>query len=156
MCSLGSVNAGVADLQQDVQALFARNADSDQRIKFLEYKTIDLEARIRRNNLIFRGHNELVNGYDCVSIIRTFLSDKFKLDPTPIHIQRAHRRWANVTAQQRGPRPIIVCFRDYNDVELIMSNANKLRGTIYGINRDYPREIMSLPHCPLPAPIDLL
>ena len=93
-----------------------------------------------------------MNEGDCVSIIRNFLSDKLKLDPTPIHIQRAHRlgkpvpqnrRWAKVTAGQRGPRPIIVCFRDYNDVELIMSNANKLRGTSYGINRDYPRKIIN-------------
>ena len=89
MCSLGSVNTRVVDLEQDVQALFAWNADSDQRMKFLEYKTIGLEARSRRNNLIFRGHNELVNEDDSVSIIRTFLSDKLKLDPTPIHIQMA-------------------------------------------------------------------
>ena len=39
-------------------------------------------------------------------------------------------------------RPLIACFRDYPDVELILSNANKLQGTRYGINRDYPREII--------------
>ena len=89
MCSLGSVITRVVDLEQDVQVLFARKADSDQRIKFLKYKTIGLEARSRRNNVIFRGHNELVNEKDCVSIIRTFLSDRLKLDPKPIHIQMA-------------------------------------------------------------------
>ena len=89
MCSLGSVNARVVDLQQDVQALFARNADSDQRITFLEYKTIDLEARSRRNNLIFRGHNELVNEDDCVLL--SALSCRINSNLTPrLYISKGH------------------------------------------------------------------
>ena len=34
-------------------------------------------------------------------------------------------------------------FRDYEDVELILDNAKKLKNTPYGINRDYPKEIVS-------------
>ena len=40
-------------------------------------------------------------------------------------------------------RPIIVNFRDYEDVEIILENAKKLKGTNFGINRDYPKEIVS-------------
>lgn len=40
------------------------------------------------------------------------------------------------------PRPIIVRFRDYQVVELILQNAYKLTDTQYGINRDYPKEII--------------
>ena len=145
MVSLGSVNARVTDLEQDVQYLFAQKAESDTRIKYLEYKSIDLEARSRRNNLIFRGHPELVGEEDSDSepIIRKHLADDLLLGPEHICIQRAHRlgnltqlnrRWA----KRRGPRPIIVCFRDYKDVELIMSNAKMLKGKTFGINRDFP------------------
>lgn len=41
-----------------------------------------------------------------------------------------------------APRPIIVCFRDYKDVGLILGQAYLLKGTTYGINRDYPNEIV--------------
>ena len=40
-------------------------------------------------------------------------------------------------------RQIIVAFRDYSDVESILSNAHKLKGTKYSINRDYPQEIVN-------------
>ena len=37
---------------------------------------------------------------------------------------------------------MIAGFRDYPDVELIISNAGKLKGTRFGINRDYLQEIV--------------
>ena len=39
-------------------------------------------------------------------------------------------------------RPIIVNFRDYQDVEMILENANKLKGTSFRINRDFTKEII--------------
>lgn len=148
MLSFGSLNTRVNNLECSVQSLIDNNVVSDNRIKLLEYKSIDMEARNRRNNLIFRGHPELVNDDDCEAIIKNFLSNQLQLDSDSIYIQRAHRlgnikpqnrRWA----QRKDPRPIIVCFRHYKNVETIMSNAFKLRGTKYGINRDYPNEIVS-------------
>ena len=62
-----------------------------------------------------------------------------------ICIQRAHRLDSiNPQRRSRGsgvstqPRPIIVTFRDYEDVELILDNAKKLKNTPYGINRELP------------------
>ena len=37
--------------------------------------------------------------------------------------------------------PLIACFRDYKDVEL--TNGRMLRGKAFGINRDYPKEIIA-------------
>ena len=70
------------------------------------------------------------------------------MDPD-VYIQRAHRLGA-INRRHRGrggrdvnqPRPIIINFRDYEVVELIFENAYKLRNTEFGINRDYPREII--------------
>ena len=36
-------------------------------------------------------------------------------------------------------RPLITDCRDFKDIEHII-NANKLKGTIYGVNRDLPKE----------------
>ena len=52
--------------------------------------------------------------------------------------QRAHR----LGQIRNKPRPIIVCFRDSRAVEFIMSKAHTLQGSNYGINRDYPDEIV--------------
>ena len=73
----------------------------------------------------------------------------FDLDPESISIQRIHRigrrqqpggTLAN-QATQNIHKPLIAWFRDYQDVELILSNAGKLRGTQFCINLDYPQEI---------------
>ena len=115
-----------------------------QRIDLLAYKSIDSEARQRRNNLIFWGITESLNE-DSSLVLAQFLSEHLSLDADAIFVQRAHRI-GKFKRQRPGQsvkhRPLIACFRDYPDVELILSNANKLQGTRYGINRDYPREII--------------
>lgn len=148
MTSFGSMNTRVSDLEDDVHALLSLNNASERRIKLLEYKSIDLEARNRRNNLIFRGHPEVMNTDDCESIILTFLSERLNIND--VCIQRAHRLGSLRPAGRRpgyitsrNHRPIIVCFRDYKDVVRILGNAYKLRDTNYGINRDYPPEIVN-------------
>ena len=109
----------------------------DDRLKLLEYKSIDSEARNRRNNLLFKGVSEQANE-DCFRQIQTFLLEQLNID-TSMYIHRAHRL-GRFTLNKT--RPIIVAFRDFGDTELIMSKANKLRGSQYGISRDYPMEIV--------------
>ena len=119
-----------------------------RRIDLLAYKSIDIESRQRRNNLLFWGIPE-GRGDDCIAEVSCFLEDKLGLDGDEISIQRAHRidRVQRQTLIGRSanarPRPLIALFRDYQDVELVLSNANKLQGTPFGINRDYPREIIN-------------
>ena len=119
-----------------------------RRINVLAYKSIDIESRQRRNNLIFWGLPEVLNE-DCNVVISEFLCDKLGLDSEAICIQRAHRigkpqRRQTVIGRsvRLRHRPLIVAFRDFQDVELILSNASKLQGTLFGINRDYPQEIV--------------
>ena len=87
-----------------------------------------------------------MNAADCEAIILTFLSERLNIND--LCIQRAHRLGSFRPAGRRpfmprNPRPIIVCFRDYTDVVRILGNAYKLRDTNYGINRDYPPEIVN-------------
>ena len=110
----------------------------------LSYKSIDAEACQRRNNLIFWGIPESV-GEDCIGTIKGFLSDKFSLDPDSICIQRAHRlgRAGRTFKRTIQHRPLIIGLRDYQDCELILSNASKLRNFVFGISRDFPQEIVN-------------
>ncbi len=59
-------------------------------LKLIAYKSIDSEARSRRNNILFRGFVERVNE-DCREVIASFLDVKIRLDSPNIPIARAHR-----------------------------------------------------------------
>ena len=63
---------------------------NSRRIDLLAYKSIDIEARQRRNNLLFWGIPEVRNE-DCLTVISEFLGDKVGLDADAITIQRARR-----------------------------------------------------------------
>jgi hypothetical protein len=92
-------------------------------MKTLAYKSIDLEARSRRNNLIFRGFVE--NRVEhCNTIITDFLENRLDIRPNEICINRTHRLGVN---RQRGNRPLIVSFRDYSDVGKVMSRVTMLK-----------------------------
>ena len=110
--------------------------DQDRRITVLEYKSLDLEARSRRKNLIFRGFVE-DRTECCCDIILDFLRTKLEI-ADELAIDRAHR----LGKYKPGlTRPIIVAFRDYPATEQILSSARKLARTRFGVSRDYPLEI---------------
>ena len=110
---------------------------NDWCIKLLEYKSIDIEARSRCNNLLFRGFPES-RDEKCTRVILKFLEEKMGVDEPPV-IERAHR--LGRFNRFKGPGPIIDAFTFYRDTEDIISLAGSLKGTHRSINRDYPREI---------------
>ena len=131
------------NIEQSVRCLSEQSKVTHDEVKLLRYKSIDAEARSRRSNLIFRGMPEQFNE-DPLAIIKNFLSDKLDLDSDEVYIQRAHRI-GRVQRRRYGPvkhRPIIVAFRDFQDVEMIISSAYKLKGSGFGINRDLPPELL--------------
>ena len=98
--------------------------DTHVQVKLLQYKSIDAKARSRRSNLIFRGLSEEL-GEEPVSIIKSLLCDKLKLDADEIYIQRAHRIGRLEQRRRFGDakhRPIIVAFRDFQDKETVLPN----------------------------------
>ena len=111
----------------------------NERRKLLEYKSIDIEARSRRNNLLFRGFPDS-RDEDCRRVIRNFLEEKLGVEEPPT-IERAHR--LGRFYRLKRSRPIIVAFSFYVDTEdlKILSLAGSLKGTSFSINRDYPMEI---------------
>lgn len=111
----------------------------EDRIKLLEYKSIDIEARARRNNLLFYGFGEERNE-NCRDKIGRLLCDKFNIQPENIVIERAHRI-GKFRSNAFSPRPIIAAFRDHTLTETIMSQGSNLKNTPHSVSRDYPLEI---------------
>ena len=106
----------------------------------LAYKSIDLEARSRRNNLIFWGFMEIPNE-NCFAIIRGFIADRIDLDPQNMYLSRVHRLGPRKIGSRNPRRPIIVNFRDFCDTVMIMEKAHMLRNTSYSVAYDLPKDI---------------
>lgn len=108
----------------------------DARVLLLEYKSIDIEARGHRHNLLFNGFPEN-RQENCPTLVQSFIRDKLGIEKA-IVIDRAHRLGR---FKHGNTRPVIAAFRDFPYIDLILSNAGRLRSTEFGINRDYPKEI---------------
>ena len=111
-------------------------SDYDKRLKVLEYKSIDLESRSIRNNLIFNGIPES-RDENCSTCIVHFLLQHLQIENCP-QIPRAHRLGK---FKQGSMRPIIVYFLDHRDTVYVLSQAYKLKDTKFSVNRDFPKEI---------------
>ena len=61
----------------------------DDRLKLLEYKSIDNEARNRRNNLLFKGISE-ERGEDCFKQVEKVLVEQLNINAN-MYMHRAHR-----------------------------------------------------------------
>ena len=112
-------------------------------LKLLSYKSIDIEARSRRNNLIIRGVEEVFDE-NCFHTVRRFICERLDLDANEMFLVRAHRlgaRRRGIRPFETQKRPLIVAFRDYTDIVDILANTKHLKGTQFSVDRDYPREI---------------
>jgi hypothetical protein len=102
---------------------------------------IDLEARSRRNNLIFRGFVEN-RGENCFTVIQDFLDNRMDIDPRDVYMARAHRLGPKKPGRNFNKRPIIVNFRDYSDIDYILSRTRRLRDSPgLSVDLDFPKEI---------------
>ena len=125
-------------ISSDIRNNKTRIDNHETRLLLLEYKSVDLEARSRRKNLLFSGFRE-ERDENCVMQISDFLRQSLDIQ-SEVCIDRAHRLSRFKRDQHRH---VIVAFRDFGDVQLILSKAYKLKGSKYSINRDYPQEIVN-------------
>ena len=95
MSSVGNVKARVVSVENRVTTIDKQITTNANRLKLLEYKSIDAEARNRRNNLIFRGIDETMNEDDdeperrVLEIIREHLTHPSNPAGPPFgHIER--------------------------------------------------------------------
>ena len=135
-------NVSLTKVEKNITEILNETNSNNTRLKKLEYKSIDLEARSRRLNLLFRGIPESERDENCFELIHNFLRNDLELVDNIIDIQRAHRLGSKKPGNQ-SPKPIIVCFKNDSDLQLILANAYKLKGkNQLGINRDFPLPIV--------------
>ena len=80
MSGFTSLNKRVQNIKQNMEAILVQNDETNRRMKYLEYKSIDLESRNRRNNLVLRGLPEVLNDENCEDIVKTFITDHLHMD----------------------------------------------------------------------------
>ena len=137
------LNAVMSPFHEKLESLEKCVNVQNQKLKMLAYRSIDLEARSRRNNLVFRGLADC-NYENCKDVIVNFLSGELKIDISQAHIARAHRLGSLARSRAKYTvtrRPMIVAFNDYSITEMIMQAAKNLNGTFFRIERDFPVEI---------------
>ncbi|MEW8546032.1 MAG: hypothetical protein AB2693_21120, partial [Candidatus Thiodiazotropha sp.] len=117
----------------EIETVINSHAD---RLKLLEYRSLDLEARSRRRNLLFKGFSEN-RRENCFEEVRHFIQSKLNID-RDMYLERAHRLGRFNPSKTR---PIIVAFRDFCDIDEILNASSQLKGTEYGVSKDYPSEI---------------
>lgn len=96
-------------------------------------KLVDLEARSRRNNLIFKGLKGVAQTKDYKHLVKQFCMDVLGSGDN-IWINRAHPLGKDQNA-------IIAHIPDDAGIDYIMSRLYYLKGTGCVIHRDYPREV---------------
>nr|XP_037273750.1 uncharacterized protein LOC119165772 [Rhipicephalus microplus] len=122
----------VDNLSESVKAVGSVVQESQEQLKTIEQKQThqanlvvdDLNNRMRRNNLVFKGVPEQAaeKWSDTEKLIHEFVTENLGIQPG--EIERAHR------VGQRKPdrtRPVVVKFLNFKDKSNILKNAFKLK-----------------------------
>lgn len=141
------ISRNMSNVQFKVEHIESRTATHDLFLKVLAYKSIDIEARSRRCNLIFHGLAENKDE-NLPDKLNEFLWQEMCIDSDELYIGRVHRLGSFHKAKQRqrtdNPRrPIIIAFEDYKSTETVLSAAYMLKGSNFSVTRDYPKEIVT-------------
>lgn len=136
----------LGELANKVETLTVENNILREEVCFLKRqgdtlssKLVDLEARSRRNNLIFKGMRVPEKTTDYCSIVRKFCSDVLGSDDR-LWVNRAH-------PLGRDRSTIIAHLPGDGDINYIMTRVKTLKDTGYVVHRDYPREIREKRSC---------
>ena len=134
-------------LKESGNLLLGEISDIKNELEDLKERHIDLQSRSMRDNLVFTGIVEPQRevdmntgrpiAEDTESILRDFLDAR--MDVRDIAFHRVHRMGKPIAGKAR---PIVAKFVLFKDREKVRKLAKeKLSGTAFGINEQYPREI---------------
>lgn len=97
--------------------------DVNLRLQVLEYKSVDAEARLMRYK--FRGIPEVLINEDCEQWIWVIICDELHINFS-VYIRIGRLDFWPINNGITNTRPIVECFRDCEDVEMIMANVINL------------------------------
>lgn len=104
---------------------------------------LDLHARSMRESLFFSSIPEHITD-DTEKLLQDFMKLQLKLPADTVNnitFHRVHCIGQKNTANNR-PCPIVAKFKHFKQKELVKQQGKHLKGSHYGLNDQYPREIM--------------
>ena len=111
-------------------------------------KTIDLEDRSRRSNLVFFNIAEAPQGLneDCEEKIEHMLDELNIVMPggERTYIDRAHRLGKRTPESSTKPQPIIVKLTYYKQKQFILKNGYRFKNTPVNMSEDFSRETLKV------------
>ena len=121
--------------------------NTDKYLCSIKNKTVDLEDRSRRCNLVFYNFAEAPRGTDdnCESKVES-LVESLKIFPQDekIWIERAHRLGKRTPQSDTKPRPIIVNFAYYKQKQAIILNGVKFKNSHINVSEDFSKETIEV------------
>ena len=116
--------------------------DVVERVKSVEHKVVDLEARSKRNNLVFHGVDESPDE-NCMDVAFDLIERGCCVD-RHVTLERAHR----IGDRKRGHqnRPLIVKFLDFQDKVAVQRGKKNLPQRI-SVSDDLPQPIRIARKC---------
>lgn len=110
--------------------------------KAMQEIILDLQSRSMRDNLIFSSIPES-SAEDPEKTVKDFMINQLKLTPETVeHItfHSVHRLGQKLNSTR--PRPIIAKFEHFKQKVLVQRQGRQLKGTHYGLNDQFPQEIL--------------
>ncbi len=120
---------------------------TDEKVLDIKTKTVDLEDRSRRCNLVFFNIPEVsrLATEDCEQVLENVLGSlKVLPENEPIWIDRAHRLGRRKPEHDTRPRPIIAKFAYYKQKENILRNGYKFKNSQVNVSDDYSKETLQV------------
>ena len=134
-------------LRDEVGILKESMINLERVVSELKEGLVDVRSRSMRKNLVFTNlpekKEEETNGKmeDSEDVVRKFMADKMMIENVDkIEIARAHRFGKS---RSDRPRPLVVRFEKYKDKERVARHGKNLQGLNYGVNDQFPQEVMN-------------
>ena len=137
----------INSVQFKVDMVEQRSVNHETFLELFAYKSIDIEARSRRCNLVFHGLKESKNE-NLASKLQDFMWGEMGLDSDDFIMGRFFRLGSFHKAKQtqgtdNPTGPESVAFQEYRYIERILDVANMLKGSGFSVTKDYPKEIVA-------------
>lgn len=138
-----SLAAENQSLRESVKSLTEGMTQISMANKNMKETILDLQARSMRDNLVFSGIPEQTEE-DPERTVKDFIQKHLKLPSDTVNAISFHRvhRLGGRKPDNRRPRPIVAKFEHYKQKELVRSRGRELRGTDFGVNDQFPKEIL--------------
>ena len=149
--SLNYLSGETSDIKKCVvdnaKAIKSRVDETDNQVNAVRMKTVDLEDRSRRSNLVFFNFPEASRHVteNCETMVEELLHSLNVVDPRiEVWMERAHRLGRRRPEHDTKPRPIIVKFSYFKQKELIIKNGSKFRNCHINVSEDYSKDTLNV------------